>query len=289
MNNEELVQIFQDGTEDRKEVLSMLWDNLRGLAAVIARKYSTPEEFNDSMQQGFLGMYEAARNYDPEQGASFSSYAFHWIRQSMTRYRNENTSAVRLPSHIAEKKIKYKQFSSRYQAEHGHVPDDETICFFLDLTPADLDGIRAAVQIESAASTDLPVPGTDDLVISDMIRDPADPIENTDDRLWNEQLAGVLWELVDDLDPEQAAVIKAHYRNDIPMPEIDRMKGWKKGRADGLKVQAFRSLRYGKARRVLLPFLPDRVSPAVLRGTVGNFKRTWTSATERAAFKLLEM
>ena len=286
MDNEELVKIFQDGTGNQKEILSMLWENVRGLSAVIARKYSTPEEFNDSMQQGFLGMYEAARNYDPEEGASFSSYAFHWIRQSMTRYRNENTAAVRLPSHIAEKKIRYKQFLTRYQVEHGHEPDEREICFCLNLTPADIEGILAAIQIENADSTDSLIPGADDLTIGDMIRDPADMIENTDDRLWNEQLAKVLWELVDGLDPEQAYVIKTHYQNEITMPEIDGMRGWKKGRANSLKVQAFRSLRYGKARRILLPFLPDRESPAALRGTVGNFKRTWTSATERTALKL---
>ena len=286
MDNEELVKSFQDGTGNQKETLSMLWENMRGLAAAVARKYSGPDDYEDNLQQGFIGMYEAARNYDPEQGASFSSYAFHWIRQSMTRYKNENTAAVRLPSHIAEKKIRYKRFLVRYQAEQGQNPDDETISFFLNLKPADLEGIRAAMQIESAVSTDLPVPGADGLLISDTIRDPADPIESADSRMWNEQLAGVLWKLVDDLDPEQAAVIKAHFQKDISMPEIDRMKGWRKGRADGLKVQAFRSLRYGKARKILLPFLPERVSPGVMHGTVGSFKRTWTSTTEMAALKL---
>lgn len=286
MGNEELVQLIQDGKGDKKALLSALWENMRGLVFTIARKYSTPESFNDAMQQGFLGLYDAAESYDPTKDVLFSTYSVYWIRQSMTRYKNENTAAVRLPSHIAEKKIRYKQFLARYQAERGQDPDDRTICSFLDMTPADLDGIRVAVQIESAASTDLPVPGTDGLLISDTIRDPADPIESADSRIWNEQLAGVLLPLIEDLETEKAEVIKAHYWQGIPLSEIDRAKRWKPGRANELKTQAFRVLRYGKARRVLLPFLPDRVSPAAMRGTIGRFKRTWTSATEWAALRL---
>lgn len=287
MENENIVDLIQAGTGNQKELYSMLWENMRGLAAAVARKYSRPDDYEDNMQQGFLGLYEAARNYDPEQGASFSSYAFHWIRQSITRYRNENGAACRFPSHIAELKNKYKRFQAVYMLKCGTVPDDRTICAALGISAEKLSMIRAAEQIESAASADSPIPGADDLTIGDMIRDPSDMIENTDDQLWNEQLAGVLWELVDGLDPEQAEVIRGRFRDDLTRQQIDKRNEWRAGRSADLEYKALRNLRHGKARRELLPFMSDRIASEGMKGTgVQRFNDTWTSATERTALKL---
>lgn len=289
MKNEQIIESIQAGTGNQKELFTMLWENMRGLTAIIARKFSSNENFDDNMQQGFIGLYEAARHYDSSVGVPFSNYARLWIRQSITRYLNENGAACRFPSHIAELKNRYKRCISVYQMKHGSSPDDEYICSFLEVSAEKLSLIRAALQIEMVYSTESPVSGTDDVIIADIIPDPVDNIAAAEDRIQNEQLSKILWPLVDNLEPEQSEVIRGRFREGLTRQQVDNKNGWRAGRSADLEYRALCNLRRGRARRALLPFIPERIAADSMRGNgVNRFNRTWTSSTERAALKLLE-
>ena len=51
----------------------------------------------DLLQQGAIGLHRAAQGFDPSRGYEFSTYAMHWIRQSVRRYANNNYSPIRVP------------------------------------------------------------------------------------------------------------------------------------------------------------------------------------------------
>lgn len=69
----------------------------------------------DLCQEGFLGLMQAIEKYDNSYGAALSTYAIFWIRQRMTRYRDDTFSTIRFPVHFLTECHKYKALLEEYE------------------------------------------------------------------------------------------------------------------------------------------------------------------------------
>lgn len=97
--NRELVRRIQQG--DRAAAEALLAENV-GLVLKFAKRAlpgAGSLELEDLLQEGRLGLLEAARKYDPGQGAAFSTYAAWWIRQGIQRGIEMQSRVVRIPCH----------------------------------------------------------------------------------------------------------------------------------------------------------------------------------------------
>lgn len=107
----ELIYKAQNG--DKESFDTVILRNL-GLAISCANKYSFACEQDDLIQQGIFGLIKAIENFNITLDFAFSTYAWNWIKQSITRYINNCGSSIRYPVHVKEKISSYKLIMKQY-------------------------------------------------------------------------------------------------------------------------------------------------------------------------------
>ena len=119
----------------------------KGLVISIAKRYQGKGlDFDDLVQEGYIGLIKAEKGYKPDKGTKFSTYATYWIKQSIIRAIENTGSLVRVPSHandlntpkhvILDREVKGATSTVNYQHLLGKVrdilTDDTDYCMFIE-------------------------------------------------------------------------------------------------------------------------------------------------------------
>lgn len=132
----ELTEAAQRG--DAKARLRLIESNMR-LVINIAKSYRTRSvPLEDLIQEGAIGLMYAVDRFDPSKGFRFSTYATHWIRQSIGRALDNKSKAIRLPAHISQSLRKVEREKLRLMRELGHEPTHDELAIALGLSPKKL-------------------------------------------------------------------------------------------------------------------------------------------------------
>lgn len=287
MTNDELVALIRSGEDRDGSYMLQLWQQNIGLIGMVAKKYAAYEDIEDLKQQGFLGLCDAVRCYDPEAGASLSSYSVFWIRQSIQRYIDDCTRSVRIPVHCRADISKYKRLCADFQKSIGRKPTEWEICRFMGVGRETLHRIEEAARMGRISSIDTPVGEDGEDTIGDLLPG-ADNVESSVlDEVQQAQLASTLWPIVDALPGKQGEVIRMRYQEGLTLQACGDKLGFTRQGARTQEANALRELRKPSRSRHLKPFLDEYIySKAVQGNGSGAFNRTWTSSTERIALKI---
>lgn len=288
MTNEQLVARIQSGI-DVSDNMALLWQQNKGFLAKIAMKYQMGNaEFDDLMQEGYLGLCQAVDGYDPEAGASFIHYAAYWIRRAMLIYIRSN-GTIRIPVNLHAQISRYEQLRTAFLSELGREPDNREIGWYLGISDKSAAGLKKAARMRQIASLDSPIRDTDgELNVGDTVPDLTDLEGTVLDTVQQEQLSATLWGMVDELPGQCPEVISRYYREGETLKEIGNTMGVGPERVRQVRQQALRELRRSDRTRKLRPFMQDYIDTHAYYGSVSDFNRTWTSSTERTALGLAE-
>lgn len=287
MSNEELVIRIRAGV-DSAQNMEKLYKQNRGMICKIASKYQSYAEYDDLLQEGFIGLCSAVDAWEPEGGASFIAYAVFWIRQAMQRYIENNGSCVRIPSGQQQKIWKYKKICAQYLTLLGREPADWELCRLLDVSRDNLHYIQEDARKGQIGSLSIPLGEDGELSLQDTIPDQRDDYAGVLDKIQQEELGAVLWPMVDSLEERQAKTLRARYQEGKTLKETGEALGCGLQQARSIEAKAMRTLRRPRYADRLRPFLYDEeLRSRAMHGTgAQRFRDTWISATEREALKM---
>jgi RNA polymerase primary sigma factor len=238
---------------DQGALERLIVSNLRYVVSVARRYLGYGLSLTDLINEGNIGLIQAAKRFDPTRGVKFITYAVWWIRQAITHALAGQGGVVAVPVRQLEKLRKVLEGYRRYTQQIGVEPSSEELAAELDLPPSEVETV---LHVYRHFSLDTPIGEGGETSFLDRL--PSATSASAEEAYIDATLGQEIQELLSQLPPREQQVLRLRFGLDgeaKTLEEIGAMLGITRERVRQIEKQAKDRLRQRAKMRALQEYL----------------------------------
>ncbi|MGB4704215.1 MAG: RNA polymerase sigma factor RpoD/SigA [Candidatus Saccharicenans sp.] len=240
---------------DPEAIRRLVEGNLRFVVSYVKKYQGMGLSLLDLINEGNLGLIEAARRFDPDRNVKFISYAVWWIRQAIVHALSQASHYYNLPQKVSDRISRMNREREILKKELGREPTREELAERLNITPEEVAEMEI-IQEKGLSLSDR-LGEDDDLEVGDRISDEMEP--SIEYQLIRSSVEQQIREILDELDEREALVLKLRFGIDgdepMTLQEIGDRLGLTRERIRQIEQRAMRKLASSQKLRQLRGYL----------------------------------
>lgn len=201
----ELARRIKEG--DNKAANELVLANLRFVISVAKQYQNKGLKLADLVQEGNIGLIEAAKRFDESRGFKFISYAVWWIRQAIIHAISDQCRTVRVPMNQVVAMNKINKITDKLEQEYFRTPSAEEISEMMETTP---DKVNLTLSsINRSLSLDSPFKDEEANCLLDIL--PNENSSRADDNIVSQSISEGIEAVLSELSNREGDVIRMSF------------------------------------------------------------------------------
>ena len=226
---------------DKDALQALIKSNLKFVVSYVKKYRGMGLGLLDLIDEGNVGLIEAAKRFDPTRGVRFVSYAVWWIRQAIIHALTLSARITRIPQKLADQISLMRKKTAELKGELGRDPTRDEIAKIMGITETDVEDLEILAERNLSLSDKA---SGDDLEVEDKISDTSAP--SVEYQIIKSSVQQQIREILGELDEKEALVLKLRFGLDDDRPrtlqEIGQQMKLTRERIRQIEQKAMRKL-----------------------------------------------